>query len=82
MNAALNVSQVVVERMLKAGVEGAIVNMGSVAASRSTPTAPLLLYSASKSALESLTRCLALEFSSQKVRAQGAVRRAASMLGL
>lgn len=67
VNAAINVSQVVVERMQKAGVQGAIVNMGSVSGLRSTPTAPLLLYAASKAALESLTRCMALELSADKV---------------
>ena len=67
VNAAINVSQLVVERMLKAGVHGAIVSMGSIAGTRSISCAPALLYSASKAALESLTRCLALELSPNRV---------------
>jgi NAD(P)-dependent dehydrogenase (short-subunit alcohol dehydrogenase family) len=54
------------DELKRAGGEGAIVNISSVAGTR--PFAPITAYCMSKAAVDMYTRCLALELAPQKVR--------------
>lgn len=66
LKGTLRVSQIVARSMVEAGQGGAIVNIGSVQAQRST--AGKAAYAASKAGLEALTRVLAIELAPQDIR--------------
>ncbi|XP_035712633.1 L-xylulose reductase [Folsomia candida] len=63
---ALNVSQVVVKNMIKAGIPGSIVNVSSVASFRASTK--LGAYSTSKAAMDMLTKVMAVELGEHKIR--------------
>ena len=62
----LSVSQIVAKHMIKRGAQGSIVNVSSAASSRALNLHTS--YCASKAALDSLTRSMALELGPHKVR--------------
>lgn len=66
VKAALNVSQVVAENLIKAGAPGAIVNISSQASMAALKDHAI--YSATKGALDSMTRVMALEFGPKNIR--------------
>lgn len=66
LKGTMRVSQIAARRMLDAGKAGAIVNIGSVQARRST--AGKAAYAASKAGLEALTRVLAIELGAHGIR--------------
>ncbi|AJP74255.1 hypothetical protein TS85_04460 [Sphingomonas hengshuiensis] len=66
LKGAVRMSQLAARAMVKAGKGGAIVNIGSVQASR--PTAGKAAYAASKAGLEAITRVLARELADAAIR--------------
>ncbi|CAG0899456.1 unnamed protein product [Darwinula stevensoni] len=66
VQSVLNVSQVVAKHMIKRGAHGSIVNVSSVASTRALNLHTS--YCASKAALDSLTRSMALELGPHKIR--------------
>ncbi len=66
LRAPFLLSQAVARRMIDAGIEGAIVNISSSAASLARPGIPH--YGASKAGVEQLTRNLAIEFAPHGIR--------------
>uniref|UniRef100_A0A8C5Q867 Dicarbonyl and L-xylulose reductase n=1 Tax=Leptobrachium leishanense TaxID=445787 RepID=A0A8C5Q867_9ANUR len=66
VKSALLVSQIVARRMIERGVPGAIVNVSSQASQRALQTHTV--YCATKGALDSMTRMMALELGPHKIR--------------
>ncbi|XP_041978725.1 D-erythrulose reductase-like [Aricia agestis] len=66
VKAILNISQVVARKMIEKGVHGAIVNVSSQASKAALKDHAI--YSASKAALDALTRAMALELGSHGIR--------------
>jgi NAD(P)-dependent dehydrogenase (short-subunit alcohol dehydrogenase family) len=66
---AIFLSQAFARHVVKRGAQGAIVNVSSIAGARPAPGCGL--YSASKAALDSLTKTMALEWTPNGVRVNG-----------
>jgi L-xylulose reductase len=66
LRAVLNVSQVVAQNMIKAGIPGSIVNVSSLSSIR--PTEYACAYSLSKAGLDQLTKIMAISLGSHKIR--------------
>ncbi|KAI8435936.1 hypothetical protein MSG28_004104 [Choristoneura fumiferana] len=66
VRAALNVSQIVAQKMIKHGIKGSIVNISSQASKAALKDH--VAYCASKSAIDSMTRAMALELGPHGIR--------------
>ncbi|MGZ3951403.1 MAG: SDR family NAD(P)-dependent oxidoreductase [Flavisolibacter sp.] len=66
LTAVFSVSREVVKRMLDKGVKGSIINISSMASQYGIPK--VIAYTASKSAIEGMTRAMAVELSPKGIR--------------
>jgi len=66
LKAVINVSQVIVQKMIEKGKGGSIVNISSVGAKKGQKSVPV--YCATKVALEMFSRCMAMELGQHKIR--------------
>jgi NAD(P)-dependent dehydrogenase (short-subunit alcohol dehydrogenase family) len=66
VKAAINVSQVVARKMVDKGIKGSIVNISSICAER--PVSMETVYSATKAALDAMTKGMALELGPYGIR--------------
>jgi L-xylulose reductase len=64
--AIVNVTQIMVKKMIAAKIEGSIVHISSYAGK--IPLPQISMYSASKAAVIMLTKCMAMEFGPYKIR--------------
>jgi len=66
VKSVINVTKIVTNKMIAAGIKGAVVNVSSVGAFRAHPD--LLVYSSTKAALEMLTKSMAKQLGPHKIR--------------
>ncbi|CAG7819459.1 unnamed protein product [Allacma fusca] len=66
VKALLNVTQVMVKKMIAAGIQGSVINVSSVSAQKTAPG--LSVYCASKAAVDMLTKSMANEWGQHKIR--------------
>jgi NAD(P)-dependent dehydrogenase (short-subunit alcohol dehydrogenase family) len=66
VKALLNVTQVMVKKMIAAGIQGSVVNVSSVSAKHTGPG--IAVYAASKAAVDMLTKSMANEWGQHKIR--------------